>query len=48
MSDGGWYACPNSMTGTVFGFYATTNVCLNFMEVIAFTQEAIQMKASEV
>jgi hypothetical protein len=49
MSDGGWYACPNLMTGTVFGFYlAGTPVCFNFMEVMAFTQEAIQLKASVI
>jgi hypothetical protein len=52
MSDGGWYACPNLMTGTVFGFYVTDKnasfVCFNFMEVMAFTQEAIQLKANVI
>jgi len=52
MSDGGWYACPNLMTGTVFGFYVTGTVaapvCFNFMEVMAFTQEAIQLKANVI
>lgn len=52
MSDGGWYACPNLMTGRVFGFYVTgtnaTPACFDFMEVMSFTQEAIQLKANVI
>ena len=47
MTDGGWYECLNSMIGTIFGVYTTSNH-LNFMEVISFSLEAIQMKASLV
>ncbi len=45
--DGGWYGCPNSMIGTTFGVYTTSNY-LNLMEVMAFSQEAIQMNALSV
>jgi hypothetical protein len=44
MTDGGWYLCPNSMIGNIFGFYSTTQY-VNFMEAMAFSQEAIQMNA---
>ena len=47
MTDGGWYGCPNSMIGTTFGVYTTSNY-LNFVEIMAFSQEAIQMKALSV
>jgi hypothetical protein len=47
MTDGGWYGCPNSMIGTTFGVYTISNY-LNFVEVMAFSQEAIQMKALSV
>ncbi len=42
MTDGGWYLCPNSMIGTTFGVYTTTDY-FNFMEAMAYSQEAIQM-----
>jgi hypothetical protein len=32
------------MTGTTFGFYTTSDF-FNFMEVAAYSQEAIQMNA---
>ena len=44
MTDGGWYLCPNSMIGTTFGVYTDTEY-LNFMEVMAYSQEAIHMNA---
>jgi len=44
MTDGGWYPCPKSLTGNTFGVYSTTKV-LNFMEVMAYSQEAIQTNA---
>ena len=47
MSDGGWNMCPNSMIGTKFGVYTTSDF-FNFLEVMAFSQEAIQMKALSV
>jgi len=40
MDEGGWHICPNSMNGIVFGVY-TTNAVLNFMEAMAFSQDAI-------
>jgi hypothetical protein len=47
MTDGGWNICQNSMIGTTFGVYSTTTY-LNFVEVMAFSQEAIQMNALSV
>ncbi len=44
MTDGGWNLCPNSMIGTTFGFYSASEY-VNFMEAMAFSQEAIQMNA---
>jgi hypothetical protein len=44
MPDGGWNMCPSSMTGIVFGVY-TTLTTMNFIEAMAFSQEAIQMNA---
>jgi hypothetical protein len=44
ITDGGWYKCPNSMTGIYFGVYCEANY-LNFMEVMAYSQEAIQTNA---
>ena len=44
MLDGGWYMCTTSMIGIVFGVYSTTNV-VNFMEAMAYSQEAVQMNA---
>ena len=44
MTDGGWYMCANSMTGTNFGFYSASDY-LNLIEAMAFSQEAIQMNA---
>ena len=41
MTDGGWEKCPDSMTGIVFGVYCFADY-LNFMEVMAYSQEAIQ------
>ena len=42
MTDGGWYKCPDSMTGIIFGVYSTTSL-LHFMELMAYSQNAIQM-----
>jgi hypothetical protein len=44
MPDGGWYPCPSTMIGTTFGIYSTTTY-LNFMDAMAFSQQAIQMNA---
>ena len=44
MTDGGWYMCLDSMTGTIFGLYSTTDF-LDFVEIILYSQEAIQMNA---
>ena len=42
MTDGGWYACPNSIIGTTFGVY-TKSTYVNFVEVMAYSQDAIQI-----
>ena len=42
ITDGGWYLCPTSITGTIFGFY-TTSEYLHCLEVLVYTQEAIQL-----
>jgi hypothetical protein len=42
MTDGGWHTCPNSIIGTTFGVY-TKSTWLNFLEAMAFSQEAIHM-----
>jgi hypothetical protein len=42
MTDGGWHPCPNSIIGTTFGIYSKSDY-LNFMEAIAYSQEAIHM-----
>jgi len=47
ITDGGWYACPNTIIGTVFGVYSTS-LSLNFMEVTAYSQEAIQLGAGVI
>ena len=47
MTDGGWYLCPSLMFGTTFGVYSTTHNP-NFMEAMAYSQEAIQMNAMSV
>jgi hypothetical protein len=44
MNDGGWYSCPNSMIGKTFGVY-TNMEWLNFMEVMAYSQEVIHFNA---
>jgi hypothetical protein len=46
MPDGGWYKCTNSnsMIGKTFGVFSS-NLLLNFMEIMAYSQEAIQMGA---
>jgi hypothetical protein len=44
MTDGGWYPCSISMIGTTFGVYSETNY-MNFMEVMAYSQEAIHISA---
>ena len=41
---GGWSNCATSMTGTTFGVYDTESY-LNFWEVMAYSQEAIQINA---
>jgi hypothetical protein len=43
MTDGGWHPCPNSMIGTTFGVYTKSNDYLNFMEAMAYSQEAIHL-----
>jgi hypothetical protein len=42
MTDGGWHLCPISMIGTTFGVYTESDY-LNFMEAMAYSQEAIQL-----
>ncbi len=44
MTDGGWYMCLDSMTGTIFGLYSTEDF-LDFTEIMLYSQEAIQMNA---
>jgi hypothetical protein len=44
MTDGGWHPCPNSMIGTTFGVY-TKSLALNFVEAMAYSQEAIHLNA---
>jgi hypothetical protein len=44
MTDGGWYVRQDSMTGTIFGFYSTTDH-FELVEIMLYSQEAIQMKA---
>jgi hypothetical protein len=44
MTDGGWHPCPNSMIGITFGVYTESND-LNFIETMAFSQEAIHLNA---
>ncbi len=39
--------CPNSMIGTTFGVYSTTTF-VDFVEAMAYSQEAIQMNALSV
>ena len=42
MNSAGWYLCPTSMTGIVFGIYSIDNsVEFAFMEAMAYSQEAI-------
>ena len=45
MADGGWYPCPNSMIGSTFGVYSNSEY-VNFVEAMAYSQEAIHYKAS--
>jgi hypothetical protein len=47
MTEGGWNMCPNSMIGTTFGVYSTTTF-VDFVEAMAYSQEAIQMNALSV
>ena len=42
MISGGWCNCDSWMTGNVFGVY-TNNDILSFMEVMAYTQKALQI-----
>jgi hypothetical protein len=44
MTDGGWHVCQDSMTGTIFGIYSTTDY-LDPVEIMLYSQEAIQMNA---
>jgi hypothetical protein len=46
MTNGGWYMCQDSMTGTIFGLYSTTDY-IDFVEIMLYSQEAIQMNALE-
>ncbi len=43
ITDGGWYLCPASMNGTILGIHSL--LFLNYMEAMAYSQEAIQMNA---
>jgi hypothetical protein len=45
MTDGGWYMCPESMTGIIFGIHSFVSRISSFREVMLYSQEAIQMKA---
>ena len=47
MSDGGWEPCQKTIIGKVLGVYSTTEP-LNFMEVMAYSEEAIQLGAGVV
>jgi hypothetical protein len=47
MTGGGCHMCPNSIIGTTFGVFSNTNQ-VNFVEAMAFSQEAIQMNALSV
>ena len=42
ITDGGWYLCETAMTGTILGVFKTYEY-LQFMEIMAYSQEAIQM-----
>jgi hypothetical protein len=42
MTDGGWHPCPNSIIGNTFGVNSKSDH-LNFMEAMAYSQEAIHM-----
>jgi hypothetical protein len=42
MTRGGWCNCTELVPGTVFGIY-TKNDILSFMEVMAYTQKALQI-----
>jgi len=44
MTDGGFYMCSSIMQGNVFGFWMYADY-FNFMEAMAYSQEAIQMNA---
>ena len=46
MTDGGWYLCPTKMFGITFGVYSTSTYVVSFMEIKAYSEEAIQIKAS--
>ena len=39
--------CPNTMIGTTFGVFSTTTY-IDFVEAMAYSQEAIQMNALSV
>jgi hypothetical protein len=47
MSNGGWYLCPISMIGTTFGVYSKVEY-VNFVEAMAYSQEAIHWKAAVI
>ncbi len=44
MTDGSWYVCLDSMTGTIFAIYSPTDV-FDFVEIMLYSQEAIQINA---
>jgi hypothetical protein len=44
LTDGGWYVRQDSITGTIFGLYSTTDH-VELVEIMLYSQEAIQMKA---
>jgi hypothetical protein len=36
MTDGGWYVCQDSMTGTIFGVYSNSGV-FDFVEILLYS-----------
>jgi len=50
MIDSGWYMCPTALSGKVFGILQELNNNsnpVNFLEVMVYSQEAIQLQALE-
>jgi len=48
MIESGWYMCPTVLSGRVFGINHTpNNYWVTFLEVLIYSQEAIQLQALE-